>query len=179
MIPNRSPRRFTMEDALDESFASGASSLPPAAIGVTVWLAALFFLVAIWSWRQLAPSLRLVPASILAILAESPAEPSIPVAETLPVLSSSEQLSPLFTPQVLRWSDRILGWASDHDLDPNLVATVMQIESCGHPGVASSAGAIGLFQVMPFHFEAGEDSSNPILMSMQRVGSPIYRAPWS
>ena len=42
-------------------------------------------------------------------------------------------------------------------MDPNLVATVMQIESCGHPGATSSAGAIGLFQVMPFHFSELED----------------------
>ena len=33
----------------------------------------------------------------------------------------------------------------------------MQIESCGDPGAASYAGAQGLFQVMPFHFDPGED----------------------
>ncbi len=33
----------------------------------------------------------------------------------------------------------------------------MQIESCGDPTAISSAGARGLFQVMPFHFGAGED----------------------
>src|SRR5262249_44113854 len=52
-------------------------------------------------------------------------------------------------------------WANEYNLDPNLLATVMQIESCGHPTVSSSAGAQGLFQVMPFHFDAGEDQLDP------------------
>ncbi|NIM05603.1 MAG: transglycosylase SLT domain-containing protein, partial [Armatimonadetes bacterium] len=46
-------------------------------------------------------------------------------------------------------------------LDPNLVAVVMQVESCGHPKVRSAAGAQGLFQVMPFHFSRDEDPLNP------------------
>jgi soluble lytic murein transglycosylase-like protein len=41
------------------------------------------------------------------------------------------------------------------------MATVMQIESCGHPTINSSAGAQGLFQVMPFHFTQGEDMLEP------------------
>jgi soluble lytic murein transglycosylase-like protein len=38
-----------------------------------------------------------------------------------------------------------------------LIATVIQIESCGDPTVSSPSGAQGLFQVMPFHFAEGED----------------------
>ena len=37
----------------------------------------------------------------------------------------------------------------------------MQIESCGDPRARSSAGAMGLFQVMPFHFYAADDPYNP------------------
>jgi len=37
----------------------------------------------------------------------------------------------------------------------------MQIESCGDPSARSSAGAMGLFQVMPFHFQIGENGYNP------------------
>jgi soluble lytic murein transglycosylase-like protein len=37
----------------------------------------------------------------------------------------------------------------------------MQIESCGDPRAISSAGATGLFQVMPFHFQSGENPYNP------------------
>ena len=37
----------------------------------------------------------------------------------------------------------------------------MQIESCGNPDAHSSAGASGLFQVMPFHFLAEENAFDP------------------
>jgi len=67
----------------------------------------------------------------------------------------------LFTPEVQRWSAQILAWAQAYHLDPNLIATVMQIESCGDPLARSPSGAIGLFQVMPFHFGAREDPWDP------------------
>jgi len=70
-------------------------------------------------------------------------------------------LAPLFTPEVQRWSARIQAWARAYGLDPNLIATVMQIESCGDPQARSASGALGLFQVMPFHFGAGEDPLDP------------------
>jgi hypothetical protein len=66
------------------------------------------------------------------------------------------RLARLFTPEVLYWEGRILSWAGEWNLDPNLVATVMQIESCGDPLARSRAGAMGLFQVMPYHFGPGE-----------------------
>lgn len=66
-------------------------------------------------------------------------------------------ISPFFSPQVLYWRDDILRWAQEYNLDPNLIATVMQIESCGNPQAGSGAGAQGLFQVMPFHFTEGEE----------------------
>jgi soluble lytic murein transglycosylase-like protein len=75
--------------------------------------------------------------------------------------STSSSLSPIFRREVLYWSDSILTWASASGLDPNLVATIMLIESCGDPRATSSAGAMGLFQVMPFHFLAGDDPYNP------------------
>lgn len=66
-----------------------------------------------------------------------------------------------FHPSVLRWDSHIGRWSHSFDLDPILIATVMQIESCGNPTARSQAGAIGLFQVMPYHFEAGEDPYDP------------------
>ncbi len=66
-------------------------------------------------------------------------------------------LSPAFTPEVQYWAPLIKAWAVMYQIDPNLIATVIQIESCGDSQISSSAGAQGLFQVMPFHFEAGED----------------------
>lgn len=71
------------------------------------------------------------------------------------------RLAPLFAPSVHHWEDLITRWADAHDIDPNLLATVMQIESCGHPTAVSTAGARGLFQVMPFHFSPEEDMLEP------------------
>ena len=71
------------------------------------------------------------------------------------------KLSPIFMPSVQYWKDDLIRWSSDHNLDPNLAATVMQIESCGNPDARSGAGAMGLFQVMPFHFETNEKPYNP------------------
>jgi soluble lytic murein transglycosylase-like protein len=59
------------------------------------------------------------------------------------------------------WADDILRWANASSLDPNLVAVIMQVESCGDPFARSSAGAMGLFQVMPFHFRFGENPYDP------------------
>jgi len=73
-------------------------------------------------------------------------------------VSRDSQIAPLFTPEVQHWEEKITAWSQEYNLDPNLVATVMQIESCGNSKAKSSAGAMGLFQVMPFHFD---DSENP------------------
>lgn len=68
----------------------------------------------------------------------------------------SQGISPVFTPQVRYWEADILRWADEWQLDPNLVAAVMQIESCGDPKAVSPSGAMGLFQVMPYHFTPTE-----------------------
>jgi soluble lytic murein transglycosylase-like protein len=73
----------------------------------------------------------------------------------------SQAISPVFTPEVQYWGGKIKTWAAAAGLDPNLVATVMQIESCGDPRALSRSGAIGLFQVMPYHFAAGDDPYAP------------------
>ncbi len=70
-------------------------------------------------------------------------------------------MAPLFTVEVQHWASQIHNWASRAGLDPNLAATVMQIESCGNPSARSSAGALGLFQVMPYHFFASDDPYDP------------------
>ncbi len=75
--------------------------------------------------------------------------------------STSNTLAPLFTPEVQYWNAAILRWSGTSNLDPNLVATVMQIESCGDAFARSSAGAIGLFQVMPFHFASTDNPFDP------------------
>lgn len=73
----------------------------------------------------------------------------------------TDGLAGLFTPEVQWWGPQLVRWAAQYGLDPNLAATVMQIESCGDPRALSSAGATGLFQVMPFHFYPTDNPFDP------------------
>jgi soluble lytic murein transglycosylase-like protein len=75
--------------------------------------------------------------------------------------TSTSGLSPIFTKEVKHWGNDIVRWANTASIDPNLVATIMQIESCGDPRATSRSGAMGLFQVMPFHFRIGDNPYNP------------------
>jgi soluble lytic murein transglycosylase-like protein len=70
-------------------------------------------------------------------------------------------IAPIFTREVQYWASDITRWANASSLDPNLVAVILQIESCGNPSARSGAGAMGLFQVMPFHFRFGENPYDP------------------
>jgi soluble lytic murein transglycosylase-like protein len=85
--------------------------------------------------------------------------------ETIESVTEREELSrlisPIFTKEIQSWGSTIHRWADEYALDPNMIALVMQIESCGDPDAQSSAGAMGLFQVMPFHFSDTEDPMEP------------------
>jgi hypothetical protein len=131
-------------------------TLPPiAAVIISLIMAALMLKFA---YRQVSDlELDSLPLPSL----EGPGVSDASAASTSPEESSPQVIAGLFTPEVMYWSPQILAWATQWSLDPNLVATVMQIESCGHPSVVSSAGATGLFQVMPFHFKNGEDHTDP------------------
>jgi soluble lytic murein transglycosylase-like protein len=76
-------------------------------------------------------------------------------------LPPDDGIADLFTPEVQYWEDEILEWSKEFDLDPNLVATVMQIESCGYERAKSVVDAKGLFQVMPHHFKKKDDPYDP------------------
>jgi hypothetical protein len=104
----------------------------------------------------------IVPLAVLfisALLASFAWKTNPSVVDLPPVTSTG--ISPIFRIEILHWADSISKWAAASQLDPNLVATIMQIESCGDPRAISSAGAMGLFQVMPFHFYAIDDPYNP------------------
>jgi soluble lytic murein transglycosylase-like protein len=75
--------------------------------------------------------------------------------------AASSALSPIFTKEIQHWGNDIVRWANAAGVDPNLAATVMQIESCGDPRATSRSGATSLFQVMPFHFKFGENPYDP------------------
>ncbi|MEW5830388.1 MAG: transglycosylase SLT domain-containing protein [Chloroflexota bacterium] len=114
-----------------------------------------------------------------------PAETGFPVAQAAPLNAEASTalvapvgsppggtpaIAALFTPEVQYWGGRITAWAAQAGLDPNLVATVMQIESCGDPQARSRAGASGLFQVMPYHFAAGENAYDPDTNALRGTG---------
>jgi soluble lytic murein transglycosylase-like protein len=84
--------------------------------------------------------------------------------------STNTVISQIFTPEIQYWNSSISRWASASNLDPNLVAVVMQIESCGNPSARSGAGAMGLFQVMPYHFEAADDPYDPDTNAARGLG---------
>jgi soluble lytic murein transglycosylase-like protein len=83
---------------------------------------------------------------------------------------TSTGISPIFRREVQYWADSISKWAAASNVNPNLVATIMQIESCGDPRAVSSAGAMGLFQVMPYHFRTGENPYNPDTNALRGIG---------
>ncbi len=134
-------------------------SLPVSSIPIA--LAIFLVLLTAWSFSILAPRLRAALHSVGTFSAN--ADAGTPDSTFLPQSSSvdSIQLATIFTPQVLFWSEDILKWAHEYELDPNIIALVMQIESCGYPQAHSQAGARGLFQVMPFHFGHDEDPYDP------------------
>lgn len=140
------------------------TAFPTHAIWVTIGLTSLFFLISLWTWTALRPhlsNLGLLGFTNFDTIFHSHDEDEI-IANPLQVIDfPMVGVSSALTPEVQHWSEDITRWASEFGLDPNLISVVMQIESCGHPSVQSSAGALGLFQVMPYHFEAGEDPLNP------------------
>lgn len=83
---------------------------------------------------------------------------SAPAGGAVPFQGS---IASFFTKEVKHWEAKIVEWGNLYGVDPNIVATVMQIESCGDPQAISSAGAQSLFQVMPFHFTTGENAMDP------------------
>lgn len=82
-------------------------------------------------------------------------------ASALSASTSAGGISPIFTPEIQYWAASIVGWSTAANVDPNLAAVVMQIESCGDPRATSRSGAMGLFQVMPFHFTASDSPYEP------------------
>lgn len=108
----------------------------------------------------LAAACAVVAVRVEAGLSARLAANRLPPAESL-AHDPIRNLPAVFTPEVQRWAEDIQAWSEAYALPPALIATVMQIESCGDAGARSGAGAQGLFQVMPFHFQPGEAPNDP------------------
>ncbi len=132
----------------------------------------------LWMAVQMAPvfvlliALVIVLAPVLWRAAMTPPAEAVtqkPPSEAVPAPAPDWPLevSPVFTPEVQHWREDIFRWSLAYGLHPNLIATLMQIESCGNPAIQSSVGAAGLFQVMPFHFDEGENPFDPDTNAMR------------
>jgi len=107
--------------------------------------------------RLRAPFTRAMLASVQEPLAQQATQKSSAASAYQVATSPLAHLAP----SVEAWETEIRTWSANFGLSPQLVAIVMQIESCGDPQAISSAGARGLFQVMPFHFGHTEDAFDP------------------
>lgn len=152
------------DDELDiyiyEEYASYPASADPMGKRMFFVLAFVVAVVSLFIWLK--PSVESVEQGMEVGSGAGVAnEPNVNSLAPAPVIVENAGISPVFTAEVDYWGPKIVEWAAQYQLDPNLVATIMQIESCGDPQAVSSAGAQGLFQVMPFHFTAGEDMLDP------------------
>ena len=154
------PRLFQRTDDQPGAKAGQAAESPPLTLGqlairlLPAWALLVVILV-------LAPGLPLRALEGVFQLVRNLTGHTTLVVQPTPTPQWNPQISPIFTPEVDYWADDIATWSLIYQLSPDLIATVMQIESCGDPSVSSSAGASGLFQVMPLHFEPGEEHLDP------------------
>jgi len=103
------------------------------------------------------------------VMVTSPAvfdEKTIAAVDSLPVpklpykdleLNSERVLPRDFSNAILYWEETgwIKKWSKEFSIDPLVIATLLQIESCGFPQAMSPAFALGIGQVMYFHFKHG------------------------
>ena len=62
---------------------------------------------------------------------------------------AKRHLAPIWPPNILSWETMILEVASIYDIDPDLVAAIVWVESRGNSQSESYAGAVGLMGIMP------------------------------
>lgn len=74
---------------------------------------------------------------------------SNPETAGLEIQSTDCSVSTRFPDKVTRWCALITQYANKHNLDPDLVAALVWLESGGNELAYSRSGAVGLMQVMP------------------------------
>lgn len=62
---------------------------------------------------------------------------------------------------VQRWSSIVDEAVRQYGVPREIIMGIMDIESGGNPDAVSAAGAMGLMQVMPFHYGQGENGMDP------------------
>jgi soluble lytic murein transglycosylase-like protein len=154
--------RFHDQDDWQIAVASetGSGGLPFYFLAPLAALLIIGFVVLVALKSPLSPSALTRASHNSMVEQQNPAGTTAPIWSASPNNSSSG-LSPIFTSEIQHWGNDIVRWANAAGVDPNLAATVMQIESCGDPRATSRSGATSLFQVMPFHFHFGENPYDP------------------
>lgn len=74
---------------------------------------------------------------------------SVKPIQTASNAATSCELSNTYPSVIRRWCDPIIKYSNQYNLDPNLIAAVIEIESGGNPQAYSPDGAVGLMQIMP------------------------------
>jgi len=78
------------------------------------------------------------------------------------IATQLRELNPsLSTRQLRRIAAAVVRYSAKYDLDPELVAAVMRVESNARPWVRSPKGAMGLMQVMPHMIGPLDIAGNP------------------
>lgn len=93
----------------------------------------------------------------------------MPDLSELPEPNWDPEIATIFTSEVQYWASAIGSWSYTYRIRPNMIATILQIESCGNPSALSGANAQGLFQVLPLHFDEGEDPYDPNINAMRSL----------
>ncbi|MGZ9235860.1 MAG: lytic transglycosylase domain-containing protein [Anaerolineales bacterium] len=165
--------RFQDQEDWQTAAASetGSGCLPFYALPPIAALLIVAFVAVVALKSPLSPSALPIASHNSTIVLQNSAAPiatQVPAGAVTPIWSaasegstSSSGISPIFTKEIQHWGNDIVRWANAAGVDPNLAATVMQIESCGDPRATSRSGATSLFQVMPFHFKFGENPYDP------------------
>ncbi|MBN2044363.1 MAG: lytic transglycosylase domain-containing protein [Anaerolineales bacterium] len=145
----------------DYEYQEEAASTPTRGGCFSLLMIPLVTILIITGWLRFLHNGSNAQLAIQISINEIPASAHTAPDPSIPPTSIPSRIASFFAPSVLFWEDEIIHWADQANLDPNLVATVMQIESCGDPRALSPAGAMGLFQVMPYHFDPSEAPYHP------------------
>jgi hypothetical protein len=132
-----------------------------AAIGIISFLTVIINTLTAQAYNHLTSSETSSPLPAVVISQNSLTPTPQPEPETCRVSAS-------FTPEVRAWESDICRWSEELQLDPDLIATVMQIESCGNNWAVSATGVRGLFQVTGANLR-GRNAFDP---NMSAVAGP-------
>ncbi|HRI66988.1 MAG TPA: peptidoglycan DD-metalloendopeptidase family protein [Polyangium sp.] len=96
------------------------------------------------------------------------AKPGAPIATQMTQSIGIRWLPPVLDP----WKPLILAAAAKHNVDPEVLAIMMLVESSGDPNAKSPAGAVGLLQIMPKTGEAIAKERNLTDFTTDKLAEP-------